>query len=178
MDYRALLPPVQVHSLPILAQAPLWGSISPGSFPLPPLERATAVVPVILCGGGRGSGAPTLSKGQAPRNRLSHELPLVNTGRARGSKQPSQKGASRPPTIWGTGRNQQQYLTLVQANPDTCSSATRHEELDALFWRKFRADIVGLRRFVVRGTTTVARFLPMVTMRCFTPNVTTPATWE
>lgn len=50
----------------------------------------------------------------------------------------------KPPTIWGAGRGQQQYLTLVQANADTCSSETRLEELDALFWRHFRADIVGL----------------------------------
>ena len=138
------MPPSIYNQYPFWLKRHYGGPFSPGSFPLPPLERATAVVPVILCGGGRGSGAPTLSKGQAPRNRLSHELPLVNTGRARGSKQPSQKGASRPPTRWGAGRNQQQYLTLVQANPDTCSSATRHEELDALFWRKFRADIIGL----------------------------------
>lgn len=41
-------------------------------------------------------------------------------------------------------------MTLVQANPDTCPTNTRLEELDSLFWRKSRADIIG-RQEVRRG---------------------------
>ena len=47
--------------------------------------------------------------------------------------------------MWGAGARQQQYLTLATANPDTRASRTRHEELDALFGAKTRADIIGLQ---------------------------------
>ena len=95
--------------------------------------------------GGSGRLASTLSR-PAPRN--DYDAPEKPSGhvnrRARGAQQPYQ-GKSKSPCIWGAGRGQQQYLTIVQANPDTCSSATRLEELDSLFWDSSRAHVVGLQ---------------------------------
>jgi hypothetical protein len=98
----------------------------------------------VLKASGVETGTPTLSKGQVPRNHTQDGPALKTQGRPRGSQNPSQKGSGAP-CVWGAGRGQQQYLTLIQANPDTCSTATRLEELDALFWRKHRADIIGLQ---------------------------------
>ena len=58
---------------------------------------------------------------------------------------PTQNQKRRAPFVWGAGARQQQHLTLATANPDTCASCTRHEELDALFGAKTRADIIGLQ---------------------------------
>ena len=81
-------------------------------------------------------------QGQALRNGPDHVTRSATAGRARGTTQPRQ---SRKPTVWGAGRGQPQHLTLIQANPDTCASTERLEQLDALFWRKYRADLVGLQ---------------------------------
>ena len=85
-------------------------------------------------------------------DRLSHDFALkprnphldaASVEKSRGAV-PTQNQKRRAPFIWGAGARQQQYLTLATANPDTCASCERQEELDAFFGAKTRADIIGL----------------------------------